>query len=118
MNDCYGSVLLKKSAIVSVTEKYASEIEILNPRTGVRTQISRSSVLKMRFHRSISRQFEKTDFFNTIDPSLPVGATTNAGHVECKRLVSTEAIDWLVTMQMGSQVHAIASEQQFSRLDS
>jgi hypothetical protein len=63
---CNGSILLKKSAIVSMTEKYASEIEILNLRRGVRTQISRSRVLKMRFHRSIFRQVEKTDFFNRI----------------------------------------------------
>jgi hypothetical protein len=31
-----------------------------------------------------------------------------AGQVECKRLVSTDAIDWSVAMQMGGQVHAIA----------
>ena len=29
------------------------------------------------------------------------------GQVECKRLISTNAIDWSVTMQMGGQVHAI-----------
>lgn len=39
--------------------------------------------------------------------SLPVVTTACAGQVECKRLVSTNAIDWSVTMQMGGQVHAI-----------
>jgi hypothetical protein len=39
--------------------------------------------------------------------SLPVVTTACAGQVECKRLVSTDAIDWSVAMQMGGQVHAI-----------
>ena len=39
--------------------------------------------------------------------SPPVVTTAFAGQVECKRLISTNAIDWSVTMQMGGQVHAI-----------
>ena len=46
-------------------------------------------------------------FLNRIGRSLPVVTTACAGQVECKRLVSTNAIDWSVTMQMGGQVHAI-----------
>ena len=46
-------------------------------------------------------------FFNRIARSLPVVTTACAGQVECKQLVSTNAIDWSVTMQMGGQVHAI-----------
>ena len=42
--------------------------------------------------------------------SLPVVTTACAGQIECKRLVSTDAIDWSVAMQMGGQVHAIAHE--------
>lgn len=38
---------------------------------------------------------------------LTVVTTVYAGQVECKRLVSTDAIDWAVVMQMGGQVHAI-----------
>lgn len=39
----YGSILLKKSDVVFTAEKYAHEIEILNRRKGIQTQISRSS---------------------------------------------------------------------------
>ena len=39
--------------------------------------------------------------------SLSVVTTARAGQAECKRLVSTDAIDWSVAMQMGGQVHAI-----------
>ena len=49
----------------------------------------------------------KADFFNTIGRSLPVVTIECAGQVECKRLVSTNAIDWSVAMQMGGQFHAI-----------
>ena len=59
-------ILLIKSDVVFTAEKYAHEIEILNRRTGIRTKISRSSVQKRRFHRSVFWQFEKTDFFNRI----------------------------------------------------
>jgi hypothetical protein len=38
--------------------------------------------------------------------SLPIDTTACAGQVECKRLVSTNTIDWLVAMQMTGQVHA------------
>ena len=59
-------ILLKKSAVFSKAEKYASEIEILNVRRAFQAEISRRSVLKRRFHRSILRHSEKTDFFNRI----------------------------------------------------
>ena len=65
---CYRPILLKKSAVFSKAEKYASEIEILNVRRAFQAEISRRSVLKRRFHRSILRHSEKTDFFNRIDP--------------------------------------------------
>lgn len=39
--------------------------------------------------------------------SLPVITKVCAVQIECKRLVSTDAIDWSVAMQMGGQVHAI-----------
>lgn len=39
--------------------------------------------------------------------SLSVVNMARAGQIECKRLVSTDAIDWPVAMQMGGQVHAI-----------
>lgn len=35
-------ILLKKSDVVFTAEKYAHEIEILNRRKGIQTQISRS----------------------------------------------------------------------------
>ncbi|PRW90183.1 hypothetical protein C7A11_05460 [Pseudomonas simiae] len=50
----------------SKAEKYASEIEILNVRRAFQAEISRRSVLKRRFHRSILRHSLKTDFFNRI----------------------------------------------------
>ena len=59
-------ILLKMSAVFSKAEKYASEIEILNVRRAFQAEISRRSVLKRRFHRSILRHSEKTDFFNRI----------------------------------------------------
>jgi hypothetical protein len=40
----FGSIVLKKSAMVSAAEKYASEIEIFTFVRGFQTQISRSSV--------------------------------------------------------------------------
>lgn len=54
------------------------------------------------------RQFGWVDFIKKIGRSLPVVTTACAGQVECKRLVSTNAIDWSVAMQMGGQVHAIS----------
>lgn len=39
--------------------------------------------------------------------SLSVVTMACAGQVECKQLVSTDAIDWSVAMQMGGQAHAI-----------
>ncbi|AWM92510.1 hypothetical protein DJ564_17645 [Pseudomonas sp. 31-12] len=63
---------MKKSASVFTAEKYACEIEILNLRRGFRAEISHSSELKRRFHRSMFRHFWKTDFFNRIGRFLPV----------------------------------------------
>ncbi|ROM95069.1 hypothetical protein BK658_16930 [Pseudomonas brassicacearum] len=54
------------------TEKYASEIEIFTFGRGFRTQISRTSVHKKRFHQSMIKQFGQTDFFNRIGRFLPV----------------------------------------------
>jgi hypothetical protein len=39
---------------------------------------------------------------------LPVATTGCAGQFECKRLESTDAIDWVVDVHNGDQVHAIA----------
>jgi hypothetical protein len=44
LNDCFWPILLKKSAMVSAAEKYASEIEIFTFGRAFQTQISRSSV--------------------------------------------------------------------------
>jgi hypothetical protein len=59
-------ILLKKSAMVSAVEKYASEIEIFTFGRDYWTQISRSSVQKRRFNQSRTRPFERIDFFNRI----------------------------------------------------
>ena len=59
-------ILLKKSAMVCASEKYASEIEIFTFGRGFRTRISRSSVQKRCFRQSMIRQFGQTDFFNRI----------------------------------------------------
>jgi hypothetical protein len=59
-----GSILLKKSAMVYVSEKYVSEIEIFTFGRGFRTRVSRSSVQK--------RRFGQTDFFNRFGRLLPV----------------------------------------------
>ncbi|WP_448723733.1 hypothetical protein [Pseudomonas farris] len=77
MTDRYRPILLKKSAMVSAAEKHASEIEIFTSESGCRTQISRSSVLKRRFHRSLSWPFQKTDFFNTIGQKRSVVQNTS-----------------------------------------
>ena len=89
-------ILLKKSAMVCASEKYASEIEIFTFGRSFRTRISRSSVQKRLFHQSMIRQFGQADFFNRIGRSLPVVTTALAGQAECKGLVSTDAIDWSV----------------------
>ena len=73
----YGSILLKKSAMVSATEKHASEIEIFTSERGCQTQISRGSPLKRRFHRSLSWPFQKTDFFNRIGRLQPLMTSSN-----------------------------------------
>ena len=43
-----------------------------------------------------------------IGRSLPVVTTACAGQVECKLLVSWNAIDWSGVVQMGGQVSAIS----------
>ncbi|MFL8989552.1 hypothetical protein Q8X48_14670 [Pseudomonas sp. QLc11A] len=64
--DRFWPILLKKSASVSTTEKYALEIEIYFFGKRSRTRISRSSVQKRCFHPSMFERFGKTDFFNRI----------------------------------------------------
>jgi hypothetical protein len=59
-------ILLKKSAMVSTTEKYALEIEIFTSIGRFRVQISRSGAQKKRFQRSVCGQSGRTDFFNRI----------------------------------------------------
>ena len=68
LTDCFWPILLKKSAVFFNAEKHAPEIEILNVRRAFQAEISRRNVLKRRFHRSILRHSEKTDFFNRIGP--------------------------------------------------
>ncbi len=65
-------ILLKKSTMVSTTEKYALEIEIFTLNRGFRVQISRSGARKRRFQRSVCEQSGSTDFFNRIGRFLPV----------------------------------------------
>jgi len=96
-------ILLKKSTMVSTVEKYALEIEIFTLSRGIQAQISRSGAQKRRFQRSVCGQSGRTDFFNRIGRSLSVVTTAPAGQVECKRLLSTDAIDWSVAKQMGGQ---------------
>lgn len=64
-------ILLKKSGLASMAEKYASEIEILTFSRGCGTRISRSSVQKLGFHPSVFEQFGQTDFFNRIGQKRP-----------------------------------------------
>ncbi|POA31894.1 hypothetical protein C1884_09400 [Pseudomonas sp. GW460-R15] len=63
--------------MVCASKKYASGIEIFTFGRGFRTRISRSSVQKRRFHRSMIGQFGQIDFFNTIGQkrSLSVSAS-------------------------------------------
>jgi hypothetical protein len=68
----YWPILLKKSAMVSTTEKYALKIEIFTLNRGLWTQISRSCALKRRFQQSVCGQSGRTDFFNRIGRLLPV----------------------------------------------
>jgi hypothetical protein len=61
---CFWPIVLKKSASLSTSEKYAPEIEICVFGRRFRTRISRSSVQKRCFHPSMFERFGKTDFFN------------------------------------------------------
>jgi hypothetical protein len=67
---CYPlrSNLLKKSAVVSMAEKYALEVEIFILSRGFKTQISRSGAQESRFQRLVCGQSGGTEFFNRIDP--------------------------------------------------
>ena len=73
----YRPILLKKSAEFFKAEKHAPENQILNVRKAFQAEISRRSVLKRCFHRSILRHSEKTDFFNRIGQKRSV--TTGSG---------------------------------------
>jgi len=92
-------ILLKKSAMVCASEKYASEIEIFTFGRGIPTRISPGSVQRRRFHQSMIRQFGQSDFFNRIGRFLSV-ATVNGsfsaghGHAAC----------WSDPMQITGQV--------------
>jgi len=68
-------ILLKKSAMVCASEKYASEIEVFTFGGGIRIRISRSSVQKRRFNRSMIRQFGPSDFFNRIGQKRSLAGT-------------------------------------------
>jgi hypothetical protein len=59
-------ILLKKSAMVSTTEKYALEIEIFILSMGFGAQISRIDAQKRRFQRSVGGAVWENDFFNRI----------------------------------------------------
>ena len=74
----FGSILLKKSAMVSTAEKYALEIEIFTLSRGFQAQISRSYTKKRDFQQSVRGRSGKTDFFNRIGRSLPIMATKRA----------------------------------------
>ncbi|EJM62024.1 hypothetical protein PMI30_04954 [Pseudomonas sp. GM50] len=60
VNDRFGSILLKKSIMVSTAEKYVLEIEIFALSTGLQAQISISDAY-------FSDAQTMADFFNTID---------------------------------------------------
>ncbi len=77
-NGCFGSILLKKPAMVCASEKYAPEIEIFTLGRGFRTRISRSSVQKRCFLQSMIRQFGQTDFFNRIGRKRPSNSSESS----------------------------------------
>ncbi|MBO1542166.1 hypothetical protein J3361_28890 [Pseudomonas sp. OA65] len=66
--------------MVCASEKYASEIEIFTFGRGFLTRISRSSVQKRRFHRSMAMQFGQTDFFNRIGRKRPAKSPSELQH--------------------------------------
>ena len=72
-------IMLKKSAMVCPSEKYASEIKIFTFGRGVRNRISRSSAQKRRFKQSMIRPFGQSDFFNRIGRLLPVTTAAFGG---------------------------------------
>ena len=72
MKGRYGSILLKKSVLVTTEEKWTPEIETLKIGKDFWVQISRSDAQKRRFHRSLLGQFGQSDFFNRIGRLRPV----------------------------------------------
>lgn len=78
-------ILLKKSALISMVEKYALEIEIFTLSRGFRAQISRSGAQKTYFQRSVCGQSEKTDFFNRIGRFLPIMVMKRADQIRRSR---------------------------------
>jgi hypothetical protein len=82
IEDRFRPILLKKSAMVCASEKYASEIEIFTFGRGFQAQISRSSVQKRRFHWSMTRQFWMTDFFNRIDQKQTLNPSAKLGTIQ------------------------------------
>jgi hypothetical protein len=70
-------IVLKKSAMVCASEKYASEIEIFTFGRGFRTGFHVATCKKRRFRQSMIRQFGQTDFFNRIGRLQPVVAVRN-----------------------------------------
>ncbi|WP_162493931.1 hypothetical protein [Pseudomonas moorei] len=84
-DDCFWPILLKKSAKVSTTEKYALEIEIFTLSRGFRAQISRSFAQKRRFQQSVRGQSVRTDFFNRIGREPPVATCRNQTGVNAWR---------------------------------
>lgn len=62
-NSCNGSILLKKSTMVSTAEKYALEIEIFTLSRGFRARISRSCAQKKAFSAVSTRAIWKDRLF-------------------------------------------------------
>jgi len=90
-------ILLKKSAMVCASEKYAPEIEIFTFGRGFRTRISRSSVQKRRFHQSKIRHFGQTDFFNRIGRLQPVA------NVRSRLVADSVTVQWLASAVLHSR---------------
>jgi hypothetical protein len=74
-----GSIVLKKSGLVPMAEKYAPEIEILTFSRGCLTRISRSSVQKRCFYPSIFELFGQTDCFQQNRSKAATGQIPRSG---------------------------------------
>jgi hypothetical protein len=75
----FGSIVLKKSGLVPMAEKYAPEIEILTFSRGCLIRISSSSVQKRCLYPSIFELFGQTNFFNRIGRKQPLDRFREAG---------------------------------------